>query len=143
MKAIIVALLLLPALNTHAQKADIASKTPALPEPKKQVYMYVEQMPQPPYNLNDYLSKSIKYPETSRNNGSEGKVVVHFIVNKDGSLSDPEVLRGVDAYIDKEALRIVNAMPKWKPGRQQGKAVSVYYSLPIIFRLEGAAPANK
>ena len=66
----------------------------------------------------------------------QGKVIVQFVVNKDGSIVDPVVVRSVDPYLDKEALRVIKTMPKWKPGKQRGKPVRVSYTVPINFRLQ-------
>jgi TonB family protein len=84
-----------------------------------------------------YLSTNIKYPEECRKMGVEGKVFVKFIVDPTGNIINTQVLRGIQEgkLLEKEALRVVNAMPKWKPGRQSGKAVSVYFTLPISFKL--------
>ena len=83
-----------------------------------------------------YLSKNIKYPATAHENGKQGRVIVMFVVKKDGSISDVKTVRGVDPYLDKEALRVVSVMPRWKPGMQKGKPVSVQYTMPLMFRLE-------
>lgn len=83
-----------------------------------------------------YLSTNIKYPKTAEKAGTQGRVVVQFVVNKDGGIVDTKVVRGVDPELDKEALRVVNAMPKWKPGMQDGKPVRVKYTVPIMFRLK-------
>jgi protein TonB len=66
----------------------------------------------------------------------QGKVIVQFVVNKDGTVVDPVVVRSVDPYLDKEALRVINSMPKWKPGKQRGKPVRVRYTVPVTFRLQ-------
>ena len=86
--------------------------------------------------LMQFLSKNIKYPQIAQENGTQGRVTVQFVVNKDGSIVDAVVLRGVDPYLDKEALRVVNLMPKWKPGKQRGKPVRVRYTVPVMFRLQ-------
>ena len=84
-----------------------------------------------------FFRDNIKYPEISRDNNSQGKTFVKFIVNSDGSIQDLEVVRSSgDIYLDKEAIRVIEAMPKWKPGRQLGKAVRVYFVLPVNFRLQ-------
>lgn len=83
-----------------------------------------------------YLAKSIKYPVIAQENGIQGRVICAFVVNRDGSIVDAEVLRGVDPSLDKEALRVINAMPKWKPGKQRGKPVRVKYTVPVTFRLQ-------
>ena len=86
--------------------------------------------------LLQYLSKSIKYPVIAQENGIQGRVSCSFVVEKDGSVTDVQVLRGVDPSLDKEAIRVITAMPKWKPGKQRGKPVRVKYTVPVTFRLQ-------
>ena len=86
--------------------------------------------------LMKYLSGNIKYPTISQETGSQGKVIVQFVVDKDGTITNPEVVRGVDPYLDKEAVRVISSMPKWKPGVQNGKKVRVKYTVPVMFRLQ-------
>ena len=86
--------------------------------------------------LMQFLSKNIKYPTIAQENGTQGRVTVQFVVNKDGSIVDAKVIRGVDPYLDKEALRVIGTMPKWKPGMQRGKPVRVKYTVPVMFRLQ-------
>ncbi len=110
-------------------------------EPEEQtIFEVVEQMPEFPNGgmagLMQFLSKNIKYPTIAQENGTQGRVVVQFVVNKDGSIVDATVLRGVDPYLDKEAIRVINSMPKWKPGMQRGKPVRVKYTVPVMFRLQ-------
>ena len=110
-------------------------------DPEEQtIFEVVEQMPEFPNGgmagLMQFLSKNIKYPTIAQENGIQGRVTVQFVVNKDGSIVDAKVLRGVDPYLDKEALRVINSMPKWKPGMQRGKPVRVKYTVPVMFRLQ-------
>lgn len=110
-------------------------------DPEEQtIFEVVEQMPEFPNGgmagLMQFLSKNTKYPTIAQENGIQGRVTVQFVVNKDGSIVDAKVLRGVDPYLDKEALRVVNSMPKWKPGMQRGKPVRVKYTVPVMFRLQ-------
>lgn len=110
-------------------------------EPAEQtIFEVVEQMPEFPNGgmagLMQYLSKNIKYPTIAQENGTQGRVTVQFVVNRDGSIVDAKVLRGVDPYLDKEAIRVISSMPKWKPGMQRGKAVRVKYTVPVMFRLQ-------
>ena len=110
-------------------------------DPEEQtIFEVVEQMPEFPNGgmagLMQFLSKNIKYPTIAQENGTQGRVTVQFVVNKDGSIVDAKVLRGVDPYLDKEALRVINSMPKWKPGMQRGKPVRVKYTVPVLFRLQ-------
>ena len=104
--------------------------------PPPQIYTVVEQQPEPPYVMADYLSKHLNYPESAREGGVQGRVIVQFVVGPDGSISDVKVLRGIGSGCDEEAKRVISSMPKWKPGKQNGKAVSVYYSQPISFKLD-------
>ena len=117
----------------------------ATPEPPKQeaeqnkVFDVVEQQPQYPGGmgaLNHWLGSNIKYPVMAAENGIEGRVVVQFVVERDGSVSGVHVVRGVDPSLDKEATRVVSAMPKWIPGKQNGSAVRVKYTVPVTFRLQ-------
>ena len=98
----------------------------------------VEQMPEFPGGqeaMMKYLSESVKYPKEASKDGVQGRVVVQFVVEKDGSISEVEVVKKVNEHLDAEAVRVVNAMPKWKPGKQKGENVRVKYTLPISFRL--------
>lgn len=104
------------------------------------VYEVVEKMPKFPgggAELMKYLSSNIKYPVEAHKAGIQGRVVVSFVVNKDGTVKDAKIVRSVDKSIDAEALRVISAMPKWQPGYQDGKAVSVRYMVPVTFRLTG------
>ena len=106
---------------------------------EQQIFQVVEEMPEFPGGMAEcmkFLSKNIKYPTISQENGVQGRVIVQFVVNRDGSIVDPVVVRGVDPYLDKEALRVISMMPKWKPGKQRGKAVRVKYTVPVMFRLQ-------
>ena len=106
---------------------------------EQQIFQVVEEMPEFPGGMGEcmkYLASKIKYPTISQENGVQGRVIVQFVVNRDGSIVDPVVVRGVDPYLDKEALRVISTMPKWKPGKQRGKAVRVKYTVPVMFRLQ-------
>lgn len=103
------------------------------------IHEHVEIMPDFPGGmaaLMKYLGTNIKYPTISQEMGSAGKVIVQFVVDKDGTITNPAVVRGVDAYLDKEAIRVISSMPKWKPGVQNGKKVRVKYTVPVVFRLQ-------
>ena len=86
--------------------------------------------------LMKYLSENIRYPVIAQENGIEGRVICSFVVERDGSITDVQVVRGVDPSLDKEAVRVIQSMPKWKPGKQRGKPVRVRFTLPIVFRLQ-------
>ena len=128
--------------NDEANGKDIADLkqvvTQAEPEPEK-VFDMVEQMPTFPggqQELMSYLGKNIKYPTIAQENGTQGRVIIQFVVERDGSITDVRVARGVDPYLDKEAVRVVKSMPKWIPGKQNGKAVRVKFTVPVMFRLQ-------
>lgn len=121
-------------------KEDIAA-----PEPPKHVveetkiFIEVEQMPMYPGGygaLMGYLRDNIHYPTVAAENGVQGRVVVGFVVERDGSITDVKILRGVDPSLDREAMRVVKNMPKWTPGKQNGSAVRVKYQVPVSFRLQ-------
>ena len=109
-------------------------------EPEEQtIFEVVENMPDFPGGqaaLMQYLAKNIKYPTIAQENGTQGRVIIQFVVERDGSISDVHVARGVDPYLDKEAVRVVKSMPKWLPGKQNGKAVRVKFTVPVMFRLQ-------
>ncbi|HEY3369886.1 MAG TPA: TonB family protein [Prolixibacteraceae bacterium] len=101
-------------------------------------YTVVEQMPEYPGGeaaLRKYLSNNVHYPQIATENGVQGKVYVNFVVDRDGGISNVKVVRGVDSALDKEAVRVVKAMPKWIPGKQNGETVRVSYTVPINFVL--------
>ncbi len=109
------------------------------PEVENKVFDVVEQMPSFPGGqgaLMKYLSENIKYPVVAQENGVQGRVVVSFVVERDGSITDVNVVRSVDPSLDREATRVVKAMPKWIPGKQNGSAVRVKYNVPVSFRLQ-------
>ena len=115
----------------------------AEPEPVKEeetkVFDVVEQMPSfpgGPSALMQYLNSNIKYPVVAEENGVQGRVVCTFVVEKDGSITDVRVVKSVDPSLDKEAMRVVKSMPKWIPGKQNGSAVRVKYTVPVTFRLQ-------
>jgi TonB family protein len=100
------------------------------------VFNYVEQQPKPPYNLNQYIRDNIRYPANARKNDIQGRVIVRFIVNEDGSLSDFDVIRGTDPDLDSEAVRVLRKMAPWQPGKQNGAAVRTRFNQPVVFELE-------
>ena len=115
----------------------------AEPEPPKveetKVFDVVEQMPSFPGGqaaLMSWLSSNIKYPVVAEENGVQGRVVCTFVVERDGSITDVKVVRGVDPSLDKEAVRVLKQMPHWIPGKQNGSAVRVKYTVPVTFRLQ-------
>jgi TonB family protein len=109
--------------------------------PKDEVFVLVEDMPEFPGGdeaRNNYLTKNIKYPEVARKEGIEGRVFITFVVEKDGSIADVKVLRGIGGGCDEEAVRVIENMPVWIPGKQRGKNVRVQFNMPIVFKLNGA-----
>lgn len=117
----------------------------AAPEPPKEkveenkVFDVVEQMPSFPGGMGalmSWLSQNIKYPVIAAENGVQGRVIVQFVVEKDGSITDVKVAKSVDPSLDKEAARVVSSMPKWTPGKQNGSAVRVKYTVPVTFKLQ-------
>lgn len=120
-------------------KDVIAEPEPPKHEEENKVFDIVEQQPLfpgGPAALMKYLSENTKYPVVAQENGVQGRVTVQFVVEKDGSISDVHVLRGVDPSLDKEAVRVVKSMPRWTPGKQNGITVRVNYRVPVLFRLQ-------
>ncbi len=153
MKNKIILLIIVPLFyhfNLFAQHDEVVPPPPKAMEeaPQEETFVIVEKMPEFPGGqtaLMQYLSSNIKYPEECRKMGVEGKVFVKFIVDATGNIINVQVLRGVvdGKLLEKEAIRVVQSMPKWKPGTQGGKAVSVYFTLPISFKLGAVAEEKK
>ena len=145
----IIALMLIGnAQNTFSQqkeKVEIASLTenPTTSEDQLPPFVMVEQMPQFPGGesaMMQYIGTNLKYPESAAKENIEGRVILRFVVTKTGDITDVSVLRGLDSRCDEEAMRVVRAMPKWTPGKQGGKDVDVYYTLPILYKLQKETP---
>lgn len=114
--------------------------------PGDEVFTVVEDMPEYPGGTNallEFISKNVRYPEEARKNNIEGRVILSFIVNKEGRVVDPQVVRGVSPELDQEALRVIGQMGKWTPGKQRGVPVNVKYTLPISFRNQKSLPASQ
>ena len=129
-----------PAVKSTSKAGEITAESSA---PKKvftgKVYDIVEQMPSfpgGPAELMKWLGSHVQYPAIAQENGVQGRVIVAFVVEKDGSVTDVTVVRSVDPSLDKEAARVVRQMPKWIPGKQNGAAVRVKYNVPVIFKLQ-------
>ena len=105
------------------------------PGPHK-IFKYVEQMPVFNGDVNQWLGRHTQYPDAARENGIAGRVIVQFVVNEDGSVSNAEAVKKASPALDAEAIRVVSAMPKWKPGKQNGIPVKVYFTLPVTFQLD-------
>ena len=121
------------------ETTEVANEESAEKGPKKsskKVYEHIENMPTFNGNLNQWLLQNMKYPVEAINKKEQGKVIVQFIVSENGEVSEPKIIRSVSPALDKEACRIVLAMPKWNPGKLKGKPVAVRYMLPITFRLQ-------
>ena len=132
-KLIILSLMAVFGLTTvSAQKTVVAEKN-------QQAFDVVEQMPEYPGGIKallDYLCQNVKYPADAEKQKIEGRVIANFVVETDGSISNVEVFRPVFPSLDAEAVRVLSAMPKWKPGMQSGKVVRVKYTVPISFNLK-------
>ena len=115
-------------------------EAPVEEEEEEVVFVVVEKMPEFPGGqqaLFKYLSENVKYPVIAQENGIQGRVICQFVVNRDGSIVDVEVVRsGGDPSLDKEAIRVIKSMPKWKAGQQRGKPVRVKYTVPVNFKLQ-------
>ena len=121
-------------------KAEVQASQDTEPQSDNKVYNSVEQMPRFPggeAGLMRYLQENIKYPPEAAKNDIEGRVIVQFIIDKTGEVGDVKVVRPISEELDAEAVRVVKTLPKFEPGRQDGEAVSVWYTLPISFKLQG------
>ena len=120
--------------------ADLQEVIVKAPEEKKEEpYTMVEQMPQFPggqTELLKYIAKNLRYPTIAQENGIMGRVIVRFVVSSTGDVENVKVLRSLDPSCDKEAVRVIQSLPKWIPGKQNGRNVPVYYTCPIVFRLQ-------
>ena len=130
--------------TVEAVRSEIAvAAPPPPPAPKPEVatkvFDDVEEMPSFPGGngaLMSYLNSNVKYPVVAQENGVQGKVIISFVVERDGSISDVRVARSVDPSLDREAQRVVKSMPRWTPGKQNGQTVRVKYTVPVVFRLQ-------
>ena len=126
----------------QAEFVEIQDDVPIVveePEKEEEIFQVVEDDPQFPGGMAElmkFLQKNIKYPPVCQEQGIQGRVIVQFVVNTDGSIVDANVVKSVNPYLDKEALRVVGTMPKWQPGKQRGKAVRVRFTLPVNFRIQ-------
>lgn len=125
---------------TEAIKVEEEVGTPPPPEPKKEVaekiFEVVEKSPSFKGNINQWLNQNLRYPAAAEENGIEGKVIVQFVVEKDGSVTQIKAVRSPDPSLEKEAIRVVSMMPKWTPGINNGQPVRVKYTLPVSFKLQ-------
>ncbi|MCQ2320523.1 MAG: energy transducer TonB [Bacteroidales bacterium] len=131
-------------INADVQQNEVIEEyvAPEIEEEEvveQEIFQIVEEMPSFPggeQKLMEYVGKNVKYPQIARESGIKGRVFVSFVVEPDGSVSNVKVLRGIGGGCDEEAMRVVKSMPKWKPGKQRGKAVRVSYMLPVNFQLQ-------
>ena len=136
---ILLVIVIAPARANAQDKREKTTQTRKDTATDDKVYEVCEQMPifeGGDAALLKYLTDSVKYPELAKKHGVQGRVVIGFIVEKDGSLTDVKVLRHVDIALDAEALRVVKGMPKWIPGCQDEQLVRVRYNVPVSFRLK-------
>ena len=136
-----------PTVKSTTKTSEITDESS---DPKKvftgKVYDLVDEMPSFPGGLEElykWIDNNVQYPAVARENGIEGRVILKFIVEKDGSLSDSTVIHSVHPMVDREALRLVGQMPKWNPGKRAGVPVRVRYCLPIKFKLGETKPSEK
>ena len=128
--------------NDELNGKDIAELKEVItkaPEAEEKTYTMVEQMPQFPggdRELLSFIAKNLHYPTIAQEKGIQGKVFVRFVVSATGDVKDVKVMRSLDPYCDKEAIRVIQSLPKWIPGRQRGRNVPVYYTVPITFKLQ-------
>lgn len=134
-----------PKKEEGLEKTEAPQRSTVMPNeatPKtvgNETFQMVEQMPEFPGGtaaMMDFLGKNLKYPNEARDKNISGKVIVKFVVNKEGNIQDATIVRGIGAGCDEEALRVVRKMPRWKPGYQNGKAVNVFFHLPVSFVLK-------
>ena len=115
-------------------------EAPVVEEVEEEIFVVVESMPEFPggqQEMMKYIAENIKYPVIAQENGIQGRVICQFVIEKNGSVTDIQVVRSSgDASLDKEAERVIKTMPKWKPGKQRGKPVRVKYTIPVAFRLQ-------
>ena len=135
----------LSSLEDDQSRAQVQTYTPPPPpkpveeEATDEIFVVVEQQPEFPGGttaLMKFLGDNINYPVIAQENGIQGRVIMNFVVERDGSISDVQVVRGQDPSLDREAERVIKTMPKWKPGQQRGKPVRVRFTLPVVFRLQ-------
>jgi periplasmic protein TonB len=132
-KHILLCLSTLATFSAYAQQQKVITEADSK---DGKVLTYVEQMPKAGYDYLDFLNKNIHYPDSAIAHDITGRVIVRFIVNEDGHISDVTAIRGVGGGLDQEAVRVVSMFPPWKPGIQKGKPVKVFFTLPIVFSLD-------
>ncbi len=127
----------------NASKSTSASVSAASSKEEEKVYTVVDKAAEYPGGMNalmTFLASNIRYPENAQKNNVQGRVVVRFVVGKDGKISDAKVMKGVDPELDAEAVKVIMNMPKWEPGEAGGKPVASYFNLPVSFKLHDMTP---
>ena len=135
----VIALALLAFANPKTDTAELVVVAYNQDKAPQDVYKSVEQMPQFPGGeaaMMKYLSQNIQYPPSAAKNNVEGRVILQFVVEKDGQIGEVKIVRSVDPELDAEAVRVIKTMPNFIPGRQDGKPVAVWYTIPISFKLQ-------
>lgn len=130
-KLFIIALLTLTGMSKAMAQQEVALE--------EKVYEVVEEMPSFPGGqgaMFEFIANNIQYPIVAEENGVQGRVLVSFVIKKDGSLSNVRVVKSVDPALDKEAVRLIKSMPKWIPGKEKGQFVNVKFTVPVTFRLQ-------
>jgi len=130
-RIVFIVLAIMTTLSINAQSEETLEE--------EKVYVNVEEIPQfpgGPSALFEFLSKNLKYPAEAEKNGVQGRVIVTFVVERDGSVSNAKIKKGVDPSLDKEAIRLIEIMPRWIPGKQEGKEVRTGYMIPITFKCQ-------
>jgi protein TonB len=140
-KTVLLLGVMLFALNIQAQIAtEKNNATDCVTTDEVFDFQVVDKKPKFPggmTSLQSYINRSLKYPQVSRENNSQGRVIVRFIIDSNGIVISPQVVRSSgDFYLDMEAVRVIESMPKWKPGKHKGKPVCVYFTMPIVFSLK-------
>ena len=131
---------------TSTEKQESSTETTESRAVEGEVFQVCEEMPEFPGGMAEcmkFLGKNIKYPTQAMEKGIQGRVIVQMVVTKEGDITEAKVVRGVDPLLDAEALRVINSMPKWKPGKQKGEAVNVKYTIPVMFKLTGDNSSDK
>ncbi|MDE7116315.1 MAG: energy transducer TonB [Muribaculaceae bacterium] len=121
------------------EQVIVKEPEPEVKPKEEEIFVAVEQQAEFPGGqaaMMKWLSNNVRYPESAQQNDIQGRVIVKFVVEKDGSIGHAEILKGVDRDLDREAIRVVKKMPKWQPGKNNGVAVRSYFNLPVVFRLQ-------
>ncbi len=126
------------ATTVNEEVTEVVETNEVIQEEEVVNFYVIEEKPEFPGGMdaiNKWITENVKYPDVAKENGISGKVFVQFVIDKEGKVTDVQILRGVDPYLDKEALRVISSMPAWTPGKQRGKPTKVAFQLPINFKL--------